>query len=216
MFNKVLSLVLVLILTAGSEAVDALEIRVEGLFKGTAVLIIDGQQRLLKNGATSPEGVRLIEADARRAIVEVDGRQLELGLSRQIVSGYQEAEQQEITISRDLRNQYVTSAKFNGQAAQVLVDTGASTVAMSQQHAIQLGLVISDRAPQVRAITASGEARAVLVTIDTLDIDGLVVHGVQAMVIEGNYPSIILLGMTYLQHVSMREQQGVLYLRSKY
>ena len=38
------------------------------------------------------------------------------------------------------------------------------------------------------------------------------INNVEASVIEGDYPSIVLLGMTYLRHVKMEERDGVLTL----
>ena len=57
---------------APARAVES--IRVVGLFKDKAVVQIDGTQRMLSTGQTSPEGVKLISANAREAVMEVDGR----------------------------------------------------------------------------------------------------------------------------------------------
>ena len=45
---------------------------------------------------------------------------------------------------------------------------------------------------------------------------GITAHNVQAAVIEGDYPIDVLLGMSYLRHVRMRENAGVLLLERKY
>jgi aspartyl protease family protein len=52
-----------------------LNIVVVGLFSDQAVLTINQQQRLLKVGHTSPEGVKLISATSQNAIIEVKGVQ---------------------------------------------------------------------------------------------------------------------------------------------
>ena len=52
-------------------AVD--KIKIIGLFKNKAVVQLDGKQRLLLAGKTSPEGVTLISADSEEAILEING-----------------------------------------------------------------------------------------------------------------------------------------------
>ena len=54
------------------------EIRVNGLFSGSAVLVINGKQHLLKQGQTSPEGVTLLESNSQQAVLLVDGKRLSL------------------------------------------------------------------------------------------------------------------------------------------
>ena len=55
--------------------VQAADVRVVGLFSGRAVLLVDGQQRLLKPGQTSPEGVKLISATSEEALLLIDGQE---------------------------------------------------------------------------------------------------------------------------------------------
>ena len=64
----------------------ATDIMVLGLFKGRAIVNIDGQRRTLKPGKPSPEGVTLISADSDVAILEVDGKQQEYKLGRHVGS----------------------------------------------------------------------------------------------------------------------------------
>ena len=52
--------------------------------------------------------------------------------------------------------------------------------------------------------------------LDSVDVGGIRVDGVRASVIEGEHPRAILLGMTYLKHVEMREKNGVLQLSRDY
>lgn len=57
-------------LAARAESID---IDVVGLFKNAAMLIINGDQQLLKTGQRSPEGVSLVSADSRSATIELNG-----------------------------------------------------------------------------------------------------------------------------------------------
>lgn len=191
------------------------DIVVTGLFKEGAVLRIDGRQYLLRQGQTSVEGVTVVSASVTDVVVEFEGRQQRLSLSRHISGSYVPVAEREVVINRDSHNQYLTHATLNGRRSTVLVDTGANIVALSSRTAKNLGIdykkgVIS----QVR--TASGVAKSYSVILPSVAVGNLVVSGVEAAVIEGVYPEHVLLGMSYLRHVEMSENNGVMTLRGKY
>jgi aryl-phospho-beta-D-glucosidase BglC (GH1 family) len=60
--------------------------------------------------------------------------------------------------------------------------------------------------------TASSIIDAWMVNLQSVELGGIRVENVRATVAEGDYPSTILLGMSFLQHVEMRERDGVLSL----
>ncbi len=198
-----------------SPQVAALEIQAQGLFKNAAVLNIDGKQRMLKVGQSSPEGILLVEANTKRAVIEVNGQREELTLTRRISSNFTQVNQTEVGIPRNRLNQYVSNASINGRRIKVLVDTGANIVALSSAHARQLGIDYKRGTPSA-VTTASGRAKAYRLTLKSIEVGGIRVNSVSASVIEGDYPQMVLLGMSYLQHVNMREQDGTLFLQGKY
>jgi len=59
------------------------QVQVVGLFPNAAVLLVDGQRKLVKAGQTGPGGVRVLSADSKGALLEVDGVQRSYGLSRE-------------------------------------------------------------------------------------------------------------------------------------
>lgn len=185
-------------------------VEVEALFTDAAVLKIDGERKMLRAGQTY-KGVTLVAAHSRTATLEVDGETMELGTSRRIVTHYESAESQVVNIPRDALLQYQTSATINGRSVQVLVDTGANVVALNSRQAQALGVDYSAGRPG-RVETASGSVNAWVVTLRSVDVGGIRVDNVQASVVEGDFPSTILLGMTYLRHVKMQETDGVLSL----
>lgn len=194
----------------------ALNIQVRGLFKDSAVLEINGSQHLLRVGKTSPEGVTLVAADPRRAIVEIDGEQRTLTLSRHISGNYQVAEKKEFSVAINSNRQYITMAQINGRRVEVLVDTGATSIAMNSVVARRLGLSYPLGKPTIAVTTASGTLPAYPVQLDSVSVGGIAASRVEAVIIEGDYPTVTLLGMTYLQHVNLREENGILYIKSKY
>lgn len=198
-----------LLLPSAAQA-QAASVTVEALLPNTAVLKINGQRKTLKAGA-SFQGVKLISADATAAMLEINGEHQRLGLNRNITTNYVAPERRELDIPRNDRMQYITTALLNGRNIQVLVDTGANVVAMNARQANALGIDYKAGVPS-KLETASSIIDAWIVNLQSVEVGGIRVENVRATVAEGGYPSTILLGMSYLQHVEMRERDGVLSL----
>lgn len=191
-------------------------IEVQALMQGAAILLIDGQQHMLRNGQRSPEGVLLVQADPRRAVVEFDGRRSQLTLSQRIAGNFEAPAENEVKIPRNNAQQYLTSATINGHSTLVMVDTGANTVALSSSAAGALGIDFRKQGTPTQVGTAGGIRNGYTVNLDRVEIGGIAVNYVPAIVIEGDSPQYVLLGATFLQHVNMRQENGIMYLRQKY
>ena len=185
-------------------------IEVEALMTDAAVLKIDGERKMLKAGQ-SYKGVTLVSAYSRTATLEVDGKQQVVGLSRRIGADFQEPKEQVVSIRRDERLQYNTTIMINGRSMPALVDTGANLVALSSKHAQALSIDYKTGL-QSQVETASGMVGAWLITLRSVSVGGIRVENVQATVVDGSFPTTILLGMSYLKHVEMKENNGVLSL----
>lgn len=182
------------------------------LMSGAAMLVINGRQQFLREGGSSPEGVRLVRADARQAVIEWGGEHRTLSLSSQISTVFEAPEVRELVIPRNAQRQYLTRVEINGRDTLALVDTGANSLAMSAAEAARLGLDWEQGRP-VRVATASGEVTGRALRLRDLRVDGIRVPDVEATVIEGEHPPMVLLGISVLQHFDFREESGVLYLR---
>ena len=110
-------------------------------------------------------------------------------------------------------NHYFATADVNGRKVDVMVDTGASMVALTHEDARRLAL--SPRAGDytLSVQTANGSSRFAPVTLDRVAIGGIEVRNVQAAVAEPGRLATTLLGMSFLsrlQRVDMRS--GVMVL----
>ena len=54
------------------------------------------------------------------------------------------------------------------------------------------------------------------VQLDSVDVGGIRVNFLEATVLEGPQPELMLLGTSYLQHVHMQERDGILMLMRKF
>ena len=208
--HKLLKILMLITLVWAGAVLASPSIEVEALMTNTAVLKIDGQRKTLKVGQ-SFGGVTLIAAYSRTATLEVDGQQMVVGISRRIGSNYQQPKEQVVTIKRNNQLQYHTTASINGRNMPVLVDTGANLVAMSEVHAKSLNIPFETGA-RGKVETASGMVDAWVITLRSVSVGGIKVESVQATVVQGSFPNTILLGMSYLQHVEMKESSGILSL----
>ena len=188
---------------------------VKGLFNGAAVFEINGRRTLLKNGKASPEGLRLIKATSKQALVEFDGKRRTLTLSQSIGTAYTEASKDEVRLNSQHQGHFFGLGKFNGKSAQFLVDTGASTVSMSSATAERLGIRYKNGSI-VRVSTAQGTAKGYHVSLRRVDVGAISVSNVAAIIIEGEYPLDVLLGNSFLSKTDMNIQGGILVLKSKY
>jgi aspartyl protease family protein len=105
--------------------------------------------------------------------------------------------------------------QVNGRQITALLDTGANLMAMSAGHARQLGINYL-RGEKALVSTASGVAPAYRVKLKSVAVGGIVADHVAAVVIEGDYPEQVLLGMSYLEHVDMQEKDNILTLKARY
>ncbi len=193
----------------------AMSVEVRGLFNGSAIVVVNGKQHLLKKGQKSPEGIELIEATSKFAIVNIAGEQRKLTMTQRIAANFQEATTREVRLSSVAGGHYITPARINERTVNVMVDTGATTVAMSSRDARTLGIDYRKGEP-ARVSTASGIANAYRVMLNSVAVGSVVVNNVEALVTDGNFPEIILLGNTYLSRVQMTQDNGVLILETKY
>lgn len=97
-----------------------------------------------------------------------------------------------------------------------MVDTGASSIAMNAAQARRLGLDFKVSGTPVTVSTASGVEQAWRVYLNSVKIGSIEVLGVDAMVLDSEFPRDVLLGMSFLSRVSWREEQGALIIEAKH
>lgn len=107
-------------------------------------------------------------------------------------------------IARAADGHYWAEADIDGRAIRVLVDTGASVVALTRQDALRLGLRLTPADFTQTVETASGPVKAAAVELDHVAVAGARVNKVRALVVEEGLPHS-LLGMSYLGRLSAFE-----------
>ena len=208
------ALLLTLLTAETSWAVD--QITVEALFPGRAMVSVDGQRRLLKLNKPSPEGLLLISADSKEAVIELDGERQTYPLGSHVSTRYSQPEQVSAKIWRDETGSYTTVGSINGRTVDFLVDTGASAVAMHAVDAKRLGIPYRLEGDPIYVSTANGTAPAYQVTLDRVQVGNITLSRVRGFVIDTPGSGRILLGMSFLGRVKMEDQGAVLMLHKKF
>jgi aspartyl protease family protein len=192
------------------------QITVEALFPGRAMVNVDGKRRLLKLNKPSPEGLLLISADSREAVIEMDGKRQTYLLGSRVSTNYSQPEQVSAKIWRDKSGSYTTVGSINGRTVNFLVDTGATAVAMHAGDARRLGIPYKLEGDPIHVSTANGTAPAYEVTLDRVQVGDVTLNRVRGFVIDSPGSGRVLLGMSFLGRVKMEDQGTVLMLHQKF
>lgn len=97
--------------------------------------------------------------------------------------------------------------RVNGRKVELLVDTGATLVALTPDDARAAGIDVKKLRFDARVRTASGSARAAEVTVERIQVGNVRVRDVRAMVVERGLP-VSLLGMSFLSRLEQFDVRG--------
>lgn len=211
---QVLSLAAIMAMPSFSVSAEVGQISVLGLFKNKALVMIDGQRRVLRKGHSTPEGVMLIESNSQHALLSLNGQEevFYLGEQTAVTNNYRKPVERIVQIWRNDMGMYSSGGLINGQSVDFLVDTGASKVAMSSAHARLMGLDF-ESGNRGLVSTAGGRVPAYEVMLDRVKVGDISLNNVEALVVEGDSPSEILLGMSFLNRVKMENTGTALLLK---
>ena len=211
-----LTVVCAALVTGIAGVAHAVDVVVVGLFSGKAVVMIDGgSPRTLSAGQKTPEGVRLLDTKSDSADFEIDGRRVTLSLGGGRYGGGPAAAASAATLYADRDGHFISEGTINGTSMRFVVDTGATAIAMNSRDAGRIGLNYRSGA-RSRASTANGIIVVYSVKLDTVRVGAIELHNVDAVVHEGDHPSIILLGMSFLNRVEMRRDGTLMTLTQRY
>lgn len=119
---------------------------------------------------------------------------------------------QSVELQRQSDGHFHAEAFINGRPVRVLVDTGATLVALSYEDAVAAGINVRDSDFIHISQTANGRARFASVILDDVRIGDVTVRNVRAAVGEPGRLSTTLLGMSFLGQTRMQMQGATLLL----
>jgi aspartyl protease family protein len=117
-----------------------------------------------------------------------------------------------VTLSDNGRGSFEVEARVEGRTLNFVVDTGATSVALRETAAAKLGIHPGFREYSIKTKTANGDGKAAPVMLDRVEINGITVRDVRAVVVPDELLSTNLLGMTFLSKVKWSHDRGRLVL----
>lgn len=190
-------------------------IQLNAILKNAAVITVSGQQQMLKKNSTSREGFKLIRIESDSITLEKNGKQYRIKPGAAISSTQSSAKERAVTINRDNRGMFHVEGTINDYPVNFLVDTGATFVALNSNVAKKIGIDYLRRGIPTLGNTASGVVKTYKLQLNNIKVGGIQLYKVDAVVIEGNFPVTTLLGMSFLQRVTMRDEGQFLTLLQK-
>lgn len=112
----------------------------------------------------------------------------------------------ETRVRRMENGHFYVHALVNGQLVRFVVDTGATTVALTPEDAARAGIQVNASSFEPIGMGAGGPIRGQEVRLDSLNLDGKQVNHLRAVVIDG--ADISLLGQNYLSQIRSVQMAG--------
>jgi aspartyl protease family protein len=111
------------------------------------------------------------------------------------------ADSRSVILSRNAQGHFQTDARVDGRHLTFMVDTGASTIALTAETAASLGIHPTPSDFTLATRTANGVVRVAPVELTMVEIEDITVHNVSAVVMPEGALSDNLLGMTFLSRL---------------
>lgn len=206
----------IMILTGGAFATQtwAASVSVVGLFRDKAIVSIEGGKPRTLSVGESHQGVKLLAADSASATFDVDGSRRVIAMGQSFAGGAAAGDRQSVSLTADARGHFVAAGSLNGYPVSFLVDTGATSIAISAHDARRMGL--DYRAGQAYGVnTAAGVVPAWRVTFNTVKVGSVTVNQVEGMVLEAGL-STPLLGMSFLNRMDMQRNGQTMTLTRRF
>lgn len=178
------------------------------IFASAAIYAIAHREELKQVVATSPQLKDVIGA--------ITGKDPSASADAESHAASSEDENRslyDVTLTANDQGHFETEAELNGRSVDVMVDTGATIVAMTYEDAERAGIYLNPSDFTHSVATANGQAKVAPVTISTIAIGPITVRNVEGAVAESGKLHKTLLGMSFLgrlTRVEMRSKNLVL------
>lgn len=203
-------------LLAAASVAHATDIEVAGLFNGKAMVSINGSPAKVMAAGQTLQNVKLVSATSSAAMFEVDGKKQTLGMGQSIsTAAGNSGSKPIIKLTADGGGHFSTGGSINGRPIHFLVDTGATTVAISTRTAQAMGIDLR-KASLGASTTAAGVVRSYRVTFDNIKVGDISLNFVEGTVLDGMQDDAALLGNSFLSRLDMKREGTVLTLTKNY
>ncbi len=208
-----------LTLLLAAATAHAQTVALAGMLGNKALLVVNGTAPKTVASGESHQGVKVVSTSADQAVVEQDGKRSTLRVGEAPVhmgagSGAGGAGRgNRIILIAGSGGHFMTAGQVNGKAVQFMVDTGATSVAMSAQDAVRAGVDLKTGQP-VMMSTANGNVQGLRIKLDSVRVGDVEVFGVDAVITPQAMP-YMLLGNSFLTRFQMLRENDQMTLTKR-
>ncbi|KQU85357.1 aspartyl protease family protein [Variovorax paradoxus] len=204
------------LLAAAAGAHAASSVMLTGTIGSRAILIVDGAPPKTVAVGETFQGVKLVSLQAEQAVVELEGKRLNLRMDTpvSIGGGGGTGGGSRIVLPADSRGHFMTQGAINGRPVTFMLDTGATSIAMSAADAQRIGLDYS-KGQRVQMNTANGVASGYKLRLQSVRVGDVEVYDIDAIVSPQPMP-FVLLGNSFINRFSMRRDADQMVLEKRY
>jgi aspartyl protease family protein len=208
---------LVLLAALACAAASAQSVALQGMLGNKALLIVNGSAPKTVAPGDSHQGVKVVSTSGDQAVIEINGKRhsLRVGEAPASVGGGGGGERgTKIVLTAGTGGHFVAQGAINGRPVQFMVDTGATMIGLGAAEAERLGLNYK-AGQQGYVSTANGSAPAWRMSLASVRIGDVEVHGVDAVVTPQPMP-YILLGNSFLTRFQMKRENDQMVLERRF
>ncbi|RYX88915.1 MAG: TIGR02281 family clan AA aspartic protease [Comamonadaceae bacterium] len=182
-----------------------------------ALLMVNGTAKSVGPGETH-QGFKVVSTSGDQAVIEQGGKRFTLRVGDAPVSaggsGAVGGRGNKIVLTAGSGGHFMTPGQINGRAVTFMVDTGATSIAMSATDAERAGIAYKD-GQQIRVGTANGTSVGYRVKLASVRVGDVEVYDVDAVVTQQPMP-FMLLGNSFLTRFQMVRENEQMTLVKRY
>jgi len=204
------------LLAAAAGAHAASSVMLTGTIGSRAILIVNGAPPKTVAVGETFQGVKLVSLQAEQAVVELEGKRVNLRMDTpvSIGGGTGTGGGSRIVLPADSRGHFMTQGAINGRPVTFMLDTGATSIALSAADAQRIGLDYS-KGQRVQMNTANGVSNGYKLRLQSVRVGDVEVYDIDAIVSPQPMP-FVLLGNSFINRFSMRRDADQMVLEKRY
>ena len=209
--------VAVQLLAAAAGAHAASSVMLTGTIGSRAILIVNGAPPKTVAVGETFQGVKLVSLQAEQAVVELEGKRVNLRMDTPVSiggGGGSGGGGNRIVLPADSRGHFMTQGAINGRPVTFMLDTGATSIALSAADAQRIGLDYS-KGQRVQMNTANGVSSGYKLRLQSVRVGDVEVYDIDAIVSPQPMP-FVLLGNSFINRFSMRRDADQMVLEKRY
>ena len=208
---------MVLLAALACTAAAAQSVALQGMLGNKALLIVNGSAPKTVAPGDTHQGVKVVSTSGDQAVIEINGKRqtLRVGEAPASVGGGGGGERgTKIVLTAGTGGHFMAQGTINGRPVQFMVDTGATMIGLGAAEAERLGLNYK-AGQQGYVSTANGTAPAWRMSLASVRIGDVEVHGVDAVITPQPMP-YILLGNSFLTRFQMKRENDQMVLERRF